>query len=208
MSLPISRLAALSAASVAALVLLRAASFVPVHDVRSDSAWVRLSWSARPERIEHCRRLSDAELAERPAHMRLRLECEGRFARYGLQLTVDGTVVLVDTVQGGGLRNDRPMHVLRETPLAPGTRAVRVVLVRLDTLSTPDAESEGVATPESDAVLGDRGAREREERQRRSEEGIPPRLSLDTTVTLGAGRVLLVTYDGEKRALATRTGGS
>ncbi|MCC6772117.1 MAG: hypothetical protein IT360_12980 [Gemmatimonadaceae bacterium] len=207
MNLPISRLAAVTAASVAALLLLRAASFVPVHDRRGDSAWVRLSWSARPERIEHCRRLSDAELAERPEHMRLRLECEGRFARYGLQLAVDGAVVLVDTVEGGGLRNDRPMHVLRETPLAPGTRAVRVVLVRLDTVATPGPESEGGPTPGSDALLGERGAREQEERQRRSEEEVPPRLSLDTTVTLGAGRVLLITYDGTKRALFARSGG-
>jgi len=208
MSLPISRLAAVAAASVAALALLRVASFVPVHDSRSDSAWVRLSWSARPERIEHCRRLSDAELAERPEHMRMRLECEGRFARYGLQLTVDGAAVLLDTVQGGGLRHDRPMHVLREVPLAPGTRAVRVVLVRLDTILTSGPESEGGPTLGSDAVLGARGAREREERQRRAAEGIPPRLSLDTTVTLRAGRVLLVTYDGTQRALAARSGGS
>ncbi len=208
MSVPIARLAAVAVATGAALALLRVASFVPVHDDRSDRAWVRLSWSARPERIEHCRRLSDAELAERPEHMRLRVECEGRFARYGLQLTVDGTVILSDTVLGGGLRHDRPMHVLREAALDPGIRAVRVVLVRLDTLAAPGPESEEGPTTGPDTVLGARGAREQEERLRRSGEGIPPRLSLDTTVTLRAGRVLLVTYDGAQRALAARSGGS
>ena len=136
MSRALPRLAVVVAASAAALVALRAASFVPMTDARGESAWVRLSWSARPERIEQCRRLSDAELEKRPAHMRLRLECEGRFARYLLQLTVDGTAALADTVQGDGLRHDRPMHVLREHPLPPGARRIQASLVRLDSTTT------------------------------------------------------------------------
>ncbi len=114
------RLLPVVAATIAALLLVRVASFVPLRDARAEHAWVRLSWSARPERIEQCRRLTDAELAERPEHMRLRLECEGRFARYLLQLTVDGVITLADTIQGDGLRHDRPMHVLREASACPG----------------------------------------------------------------------------------------
>ncbi|MBK6843885.1 MAG: hypothetical protein IPG88_16550 [Gemmatimonadetes bacterium] len=114
------RLLPVAAATIVALLLVRVASFVPLRDARAEHAWVRLSWSARPERIEQCRRLTDAELAERPEHIRLRLECEGRFARYLLQLTVDGVITLADTIQGDGLRHDRPMHVLREASLAPG----------------------------------------------------------------------------------------
>jgi len=219
------RILAVAAASAIALLALRSASFISTASDRGASAWVRLSWSARPERIEHCRRLTDAELEARPAHMRLRLECEGRFARYMLQLTVDDTVTVTDTVQGGGLRHDRPMHVLREHPLDPGTRRLLITLVRLDSLGAEvsestteaDAHSErdaqtasaapGVSPDaESDTVLGEREGREREERVRRAGEAIPARLSLDTTITLGAGRVVLITYDGARRTLVANAG--
>ena len=104
----------------AALLLLQQATAVNLPGPgRGDEAWVRLSWSARPERVETCRRLTDAELADRPAHMRLRLECTGRFARYRLAVLSDGVPLALDTVRGGGLRNDRPMHVLRELAVDP-----------------------------------------------------------------------------------------
>lgn len=219
---PFVKLPLVVAASAVALVALRAASFVPMTDARGESGWVRLSWSARPERIEHCRRLSDEELEQLPAHMRLRFECEGRFARYLLQLTVDGAVALADTVQGDGLRHDRPMHVLREHPLRPGARHLQATLVRLDSTTataqdslagaegttTDSVESRRATSPagEADTVLGEREGREREERSRRAGESIPPRLSLDTTITLGAGRVVLITYDGTRRTLVARSG--
>ena len=75
----------------AALLLLQQATAVNLPGPgRGGEAWVRLSWSARPERVETCRRLTDAELADRPAHMRLRLECTGRFARYRLAVLTNG----------------------------------------------------------------------------------------------------------------------
>src|SRR5690606_24552456 len=55
------------------------------------AAELRLSWSARPERIEVCRTLSAEELAARPVHMRREVECEGRSATYALQVAVDGS---------------------------------------------------------------------------------------------------------------------
>ena len=53
---------------------------------REHSAQLRLSLSARPERVERCRELSDEELARLPAHMRLRTQCEGYSARYRLAI--------------------------------------------------------------------------------------------------------------------------
>lgn len=219
MTISISRLIAIAAVGAAALLALRAASFAPVRERRGEVAWARLSWSARPERVEHCRRLTDAELAELPAHMRLRLECEGRFAQYLLQLTVDDSVRLVDTVRGGGLRNDRPMHVLRDVALHPGERRVAVALARLEAAGASDADSAHAARESErpadagirtagDSALGERDLREREERERRTGEAIPPLLTFDTLVTLRLGRVLLITYDGVRRRLAARSGGS
>ena len=203
MSLPGMRTVAGVATTVAALLLLRAASLAPVRDMDGDDAWLRLSWSARPERVEQCRRRTDAELAALPEHMRLRLECTGTFARYLLQLSVDGSVVRSDTVRGGGFRHDRPMHVLTESRVLPGRRRVIATLGRLDSaVVTPSAGSDATSPP----AANDREAREHDEQLRRTEESIPPRLTLDTIVTLGRGDVLLITYNGVRRALEGRTG--
>jgi hypothetical protein len=191
-----------------------ALSRAPYATGEGGGARLRLSWSGRPERIEHCRELTDAELAERPAHMRQRLECEGRPARYLVRVAVDGAVRSLDTVTGGGLRGDRAIHMLREYPLDPGTRAVAVAVTRLDSVEEPDDEVEVEAGPgerhdddaRPPAAPPDRGDREREERRRQRQEALPPRLELDTTVPLEAGRVLLVTYDPAARRLTALTG--
>lgn len=196
---------------IAALVLLRQATAVMLPGPsRHGEAWVRLSWAARPERVETCRRLTDEELAKRPAHMRLRVECTGRFARYRLSVHADGAPLVLDTVQGSGLRNDRPMHVLREIPVAAGERRVQVTLVRIDSAPAAmdmsqqgEADSSGV--PPTD-LLGERGRREVDERARSTAAAIAPTLVLDTTMMLDPGRVLLVTYDGDTRQLVAVAG--
>ncbi len=191
------------AAMVIVLLALREGSSVRLRNPAGDQAWIRLSWSARPERVEQCRRRSDEELAARPEHMRLRLECTGTFARYRLRLSVDEAEVLSEIVRGGGFRHDRPMHVLHEAAVRPGLVRVRVSLVRIDTVEAVSVAGES----DSGAVaMSEREAREQEERVRQAGEGIPPELGLDTTLTLGAGRVVLITYDGTRRALVARTG--
>ena len=62
-------------------------SDAPVPLAGSTAAGLRLSWSARPERIETCREVSAEELAKLGEHMRQRVECEGRFASYLLRVT-------------------------------------------------------------------------------------------------------------------------
>lgn len=191
------------------LALVRVATVAGIPGAGRDSAWVRLSWSARPERVETCRRLSDEELAQRPPHMRLRLECTGKFASYHLTVRSDGVVIADDTVRGGGFRNDRPMHVLRDLPVAPGTRRIEVGLARIDSAA---ATAPGEVSPDDDddddstSVLGDRGRRERDERARSAAAAIAPVLGYDTTLALGAGRVLIVTWDNDARRLVGLTG--
>lgn len=181
---------------------LRWASIAEVPTANSGRAAIRLSWSARPERIEQCRRLSDDELATRPAHMRLRYECTGVFARYLLVVERDGQRIAADTIRGGGLRHDRPMHLFQEILADPGGQRVTVSLSRLDSTS-----AETPSTPETggDTLLGARELRELDERRRRAGEAIPPLLVLDTALTLRPRQVLLVTYDGQARRLVART---
>lgn len=189
---------------VAALALLglRAGSLTPLRTAPDDAAMLRLSWSARPERIEHCRRLSDAELAERPQHMRLRWECEGRFAHYLLRVSVDGRVVAADTVRGSGLRNDRPIHLFREYAVAPGERHVTVSLRRIDAAVRPDSAAD--ATTAAGTGAADRETREAQERRVNRAEALLPFVNMDSTLTIVAQRVVLVTYSSTARGFVMK----
>lgn len=161
-----------------------------------DTAVVRLTLSARPELIETCRRLSEAELAGRPEHMRQAVECEGSAASYRLQVRRDEALLADQVLRGGGLRSDRPIYVLSDYPVPPGSYRLRVALHRVESV-TPDTT--GVM---ADSGLSlDREVREAEERQRRRLEAIPAELSLDETVTLGAREVVLVVWDADSRRL-------
>lgn len=192
--------------AVVAALGLREASVVSMHSPNGEFARVRQSWSARPERVESCRRLSDEELADLPAHMRLRTRCEGGFARYRLTVSIDDSTITVDTLRGGGLRNDRPMHVFEEIRVAPGERRLRLDVTRLDSTSAPEGAGPPQGAAPADTLLGGRAEREADERRRREAEAIPPRLALDTLLTLAPGRVVLVVYDESTRRLRARTG--
>lgn len=166
------------AAAVALLLALSALTRVPWTDSDAHRALLRLSWRARGEEIEACRRATGAELAAAPAHMRREVICTGaRVAPYTLRVSLDGREVIAGPVAGSGVPGDRPMYLLHDVPLAPGAHAVRVLFER---------QGPGAATEEDDD--SPRG------RHRRA---IPPRLVLDTTITAARGDVVLVTYSAE-----------
>ena len=190
------RLAGIGVAALV-LLLLRAGSLTPLRTAPDDAAMLRLSWSARAERIEQCRRLSDAELAERPQHMRLRWECEGRFARYLLSVSVDGRLLAADTVRGGGLRNDRPIHLFREYAVVPGERRVTVSLRRIDAEVRPDSAAD--ATTAAGTGAADRETREGQERRVRRADALPAFVRMDSTLVVASQRVVLVTYSSTAR---------
>jgi hypothetical protein len=158
-----------------------------------NEALLRVSWSGRPERIERCRERSDSELARVPAHMRQRVECEGRSARYAVRVADGARILSLDTVTGGGLRGDRPIHMLREYRLAPGPHAIAVEVARTDSAAGEIEEER------------DHEDREEESRRRARAERVPARLAWDSTVQLAPAAVLLVTYDQVKRRLVSLT---
>jgi len=163
---------------------------------------VRVSLSARPERIESCRTLSPEELADVPAHMRQEVVCQGAAARYRLVVDLGGRTVASPLLTGGGARQDRPVHALLEFPVPAGRHHLSVRWDRADSLpagaTAAAGEPAGPAEPE---LSRERGARESEERDRRRREAVPARLALDTVVEVAARRVILVTYDPVRRRL-------
>jgi hypothetical protein len=153
-------------------------STAPMSVATTDSAMVRISFGARPERVEECRTVSDEELAKLAPQMRQRVICEGTTARYQLELRRGEELLLSQLVRGGGLRNDRPLYVSRDLPVASGTATYRVTLVRLDTIRTPDTVA--------------------------AKSAVPPALSLETSANLAPREVLLFTYDATGRRLVSR----
>lgn len=192
--------AVLAAAAMAALAW---GSTAPMTVRPSPDAVLRLAWSARPERIENCREQSAEELARLPAHMRQPVACEGTTAQYRLQVRVGGALVTDRIVHGGGLRRDRRLYVFEELPLPAGEADVEVRFDRLD--STP---------PGPGADEGGPAGRDRRDRQDRAEaaerqprmnaqhgESIAAHSSLAGRFRFASRRVILVTYDAERRRL-------
>lgn len=177
-------------------------SAAPIVTRGGNVARLRLSWSARPERIESCHTLSAAELAQREEHMRQRVMCDGHFATYQLDVSADDHPLHASVVQGAGLRHDRPIYLLRDFDMEAGTHRVRISFVRREHTDGDAAAFASVTQTGVDTgIFAGRAQREAAEHARRAGAAIPPQLAIDTTITLVAGRVMVVTFDQETRRL-------
>ena len=207
--LRIVRLAAAIVATALVVGLIARASAAPLSYNDGTSARLRLSWSARPERIEICRTLSPEELAQREEHMRQRVECDGRSATYALRVESDRRVIGETVVHGAGLRHDRPLYLLREYDVAPGVHRVRVSFTRREKTDDDAAAFAKVTSTEADTgIFAGRAQREAVEHARRARAAIPADLELDTTLAFAPRQVLIVTFDPERRALVLLARGS
>ena len=170
------RMVAAAVVTVATLVGLAALSHVPYAYEAAAGGELRLAWRARSTLVEACRRRTAEELARLPAHMRQEMVCERGVAPYRLHVALGATTVVDRLVAAAGARADRPLYVFEARALPPGTYVLHVAFTR-----------QGGAAGDS-AATGDARA-------------APPRLTLDTTVTIVAGRAALVTYDEDARRL-------
>ena len=207
----------------AALLAVSWASTAPLANAASGTAVLRVSFAARPERIEHCRVVSDAELAKVAPQMRQRTICEGTTASYQLDVRRDGRPILAARLRGGGLRHDRQLYVSRDIAVPVGQGRFEVRLTRVDTVPPGDPDDDGRRRTGDERAAGEerdhdrrdekeratrdveeRDTREVEERRRRREEAIPAELRFEIRPTLAPREVLLVTYDANARALVAR----
>jgi len=167
---------------------------------------LRLSWSARPERIETCRAATAQELSRELEHMRQRVVCEGRFATYALRVRIDSGQTTEQVVRGGGLRHDRLLHLLRDLTVTPGSHRLTIEFRRREE-ATQDTVASGTtpAAVTDTGLFAGRAERERTERTRRERAAIPAQLELDTSVVFMPGRVVVVRFDPEQRRLELMT---
>lgn len=205
----VARFVAAGVATALVLWLIARASAAPVPFQDGAAARLRLSWSARPERIEVCRTVSAEELAQRAEHMRQRVECVGRFATYTLRVESDAVVVAETVVHGGGMRHDRPLYVLREYDVAPGFHRLRVSFTRREKTNDDDDDATFAKTSSTEAdtgIFAGRARREAVEHERRELAAIPSHLKLDTTLAFAPRQVMIVTFAPERRALVLLAG--
>lgn len=164
-----------------------AASHAPLSPHAPEYALLRLAWSARPERLEECRSLTEEALARLPPHMRQPVVCEGVTARYRLTATYAGRVLADRIVSAGGLRQDRRLYVLEDLPVPAGEALVEVQFTRVE------------AAPAAISPAPDRIGRDRRG------DTVPALLTFAQRRTVDAHTVLLVTYDPERRVLVARS---
>ncbi len=162
---------------------LGALSQVPYEADTADHAILRIAWRARSVRVEECRRLTPEELEEIPTHMRQEEVCEGRMIPYDLTVLLDGEVIVNEVVRAAGAREDRPLYVSHEVPVAVGEHDLIVRFVR-----------QGDVPPDSVST-----------------SATPSELVLERRIDVQAKDVALVTYDAAARQLvvvaADRSGG-
>jgi hypothetical protein len=109
---------------------------------------------------------------------------------------------------GGGVRNDRPIHDLRDLDVPPGEHRVRVSLTRREADASGDEdddqddEHDDAGEDDNYGISIDRAERERIERTRRQRAALPAAVVLDTALVIEAGRVVVITYDAGERRFA------
>lgn len=166
-----------AAAAVGVSLALGAGSQIPYDAEAVDHAVIRLAWRVRGVRVEECRRLSHAEQERLPMHMRRNEICEGRMLPYRLVVTVDGRQLIDEEVRAAGAREDRPLYVFREIPVAAGAHDLAIRF----TLAGEPAPGSDLPTPE--------------------------RLHLDQRIELGSRAIALITYESDTRRLVVRGSG-
>jgi hypothetical protein len=126
-------------ASVALVASMGALSRLPYSASDEGETALRLSWRFRGEEAASCRRPTEAELEELPAHMRNPDACSGTLPSFELRVEIDGETKVARMVRPSGARGDRPVFVYHELRLSPG---IHRVAVRFGPADAPEPPTE------------------------------------------------------------------
>lgn len=88
---------------------------------------LRFAWRTAGEKVKICTRLTEAERAKIPLHMRRDAGCAVRVLPYRLQLRLDGRQVANRIVVPPGIHGDRPLVVHEDFVLDPGTITIEAL---------------------------------------------------------------------------------
>ncbi len=92
------------------------------HD--PDEAQVKLSFSHAGERAGECRRLTPEEIAALPPNMRRPTDCPRRRVPVHVELEIDGTLTVAETLAPSGIAGDGPSTAYRRIPVTAGRHRI------------------------------------------------------------------------------------
>jgi hypothetical protein len=127
------RSAAILAASVALILPIAGLARAPYTPAGAGDAVLRFSWRMTVSVREDCRQRTQAELDALPVHMRTPEECTRDASQYQLALRIGERTELLQLMRRGA-KGDRPLFVLEERRLPPGSYNVSVELQRVTEL--------------------------------------------------------------------------
>lgn len=193
------RIAGAATVALAALAI-AAASHAPWSASPADRALLRLSWRAPSEIAEQCRPLTEEEKADLPVHMQVPEVCETRAIPYLLEVRIDGGLYAADTIHGAGAREDRPITVFREIPVASGRHAIDVAFRPLvqdedEAHGDEDEDEEGEEEDEDEEDEGE------DDESGEGDDDAAVSLAYSEALSLGPREVALIAFDPARRAL-------
>lgn len=107
------------------LLLLGTVSALQIGGAGTD-AFLRLAWRYPIQKREVCKELNAEELAKRPVHMRVAKECKSEVIPVQLRVEVDGQILVDKMIHPAGMREDRPLLVDEQLPVASGTHQLKI----------------------------------------------------------------------------------
>lgn len=192
------RIVAAAAAALATLAI-GAASRAPWAASPADRALLRLSWRAPSEVAEQCRPLSNEEKADLPVHMQVPEVCETRAIPYLLSVRIDGETFAADTIHGAGAREDRPVTVFREIPVAVGEREIDIAFGPLVDDEDPDREDHDYDRDDDDHDSDRDDEADEEDDDEPDDEAVS--LTYSETLALESREVALIGFDTARPVL-------
>ncbi|MFN7940380.1 MAG: hypothetical protein U0X73_02180 [Thermoanaerobaculia bacterium] len=117
------------------------------------AAALRLALRAEHAKIEICRDLTESELAQLPAHMRQRRQCQETAIDYRLRVTIDGTSRLEREVRHKGVRRTRPLAVEEQLEIPPGRHDVEVEFRPVPPAGAPAEATAELGSPRFTGVV-------------------------------------------------------
>ncbi len=146
------RVAGVALAAVTML-LVGVLSDLPLAGEDSEDAILRLTWRLRSQEVGDCPTPTQADLDRLPVHMQNPDACIGPLPTYDLNVRVNGESRLQQAVSGGGARGDRPLYVLYDLVLPPGSHEVEVSFARQNEALEEELDMGRRLALEADLVL-------------------------------------------------------
>ncbi|MDH5752502.1 MAG: hypothetical protein OEZ59_08805 [Deltaproteobacteria bacterium] len=160
--------------------------------MEKDEGVLRLTWRVVGAKLRYCREYTDSEKNRLTKHMQRGQYCISKLLPYQLKLDIDGKSVIDEEMQPPGARGDRPLYVVRDVRLKPGSYQFDLSFKPLDPFK--DAK-----TPEE--------IQEREEMREATATSLSkaPSFSTSQTVEIVDNKVIVVDLREDKQEFVVLT---